>query len=77
MNYPKFFICDNIEDKGMEETRSHNFQLRIYERSKLYKDIDHQLIITTSMIEPSLDNPEICVGEYYTNESKSLRLENE
>ena len=74
MNYPRFIMCDNTEDKGMEEARSHNFQLRLYEKSQQYNQIDHQIIITTSMIEPSLDKPEICIGEYYTNESKSLKF---
>jgi hypothetical protein len=74
MNYPRFIMCDNTEDKGMEEARSRNFQLRLYEKSQQYNQADHQIIITTSMIDPSLDKPEICIGEYYTNESKSLKF---
>jgi hypothetical protein len=75
MNYPRFIICDNIEDKGMEESRSHQFQLNLLKKSQQYKDLEHQMIITTSMIEPSLNIPEICIGEFYTNESKSLKIE--
>jgi hypothetical protein len=75
MNYPRFFMCDNIEDKGMEEDRSHNFQTNIYNMSQKYKDVKHQIIITTSMIDPGLDKPEICVGESYRNDSKSLKVE--
>jgi len=75
MNYPRFIICDNIEDKGMEETRSHNFQLQLYKKSKQFDLVDHQIIITTSMIEPSLNRTEICIGEHYSNESKSLKIE--
>jgi len=75
MNYPRFIICDDIEDKGMEEDRSHRFQINLYNKSQQYKNIDHQMIITTSMIEPSLDIPEICIGNYYTNESKSLNIQ--
>ena len=77
MNYPRFIICDDIEDKGMEEDRSHKFQINIFNESQKYKNIIHQMIITTSMIEPSLDIPEICIGNYYTNESKSLKIETE
>lgn len=76
MNYPRFIICDNIEDKGMEIERSHKFQLNLFNKSQQYKTIDHQMIITTSMIEPSLNNSEICVGEFYTSDSKSLKLKN-
>jgi hypothetical protein len=74
MNYPRFIMCDNTEDKGMEETRSHNFQLKLFEKSQQYNQIDHQIIITTSMIDSSLDKPEICIGESYTNKSKSLKF---
>jgi hypothetical protein len=76
MNYPRFIICDNIEDKGMEEARSHNFQIKLFEKSQQFNDVDHQMIITTSMINPSLNNSNICIGEYYTNESKSLKIDN-
>jgi hypothetical protein len=76
MNYPRFIMCDNIEDKGMEVGRSHNFQLNLFEKSRQFSQIDHQMIITTSMIEPTLDIPEICIGEYYTNKSKSLKFGN-
>jgi hypothetical protein len=74
MNHPRFFMCDNIEDKGMEEDRSHNFQTNIYNMSQKYKDVEHQIIITTSMIEQTLDIPEICIGEAYKNDSKSLKI---
>jgi hypothetical protein len=74
MSYPRFIMCDNIEDKGMEMDRSHKFQLNLYNKSNEYKNIDHQIIITTSMLEPSLDKPEICVGKAYTQTSKSLNF---
>jgi len=74
MNYPKLIICDNIEDKGMEELRSRNFQLNLFKKSQQFSQIDHQMIISTSMIEPSLNVPEICIGDFYTNESKSLKI---
>jgi hypothetical protein len=77
MNYPRFIICDNIEDKGLEPIRSHKFQLSLYEKSRQHKDVAHQIIVTTSMIEPTLDNSDVCVGESYTNRSKSLKFNKE
>jgi predicted nucleic acid-binding Zn-ribbon protein len=74
MNYPRFILCDNIEDKGMEPERSHNFQLNLFKMTQKYPNKDFQMIITTSMIEPSLDKSEICVGASYTQEAKSLNF---
>jgi hypothetical protein len=74
MNYPRFILCDNIEDKGMEIKRSHNFQLNLFNMAKKYPDKYFQMIITTSMIEPSLENSEICVGAPYTQSMKSLNF---
>lgn len=71
--YPRLIICDNIEDKGMEEARSHNFQMLIAEISGRFKE-DHQIIFTTSMIEPHLDKNPPCVGEKYDQTHKSLRM---
>jgi hypothetical protein len=73
MRYPRFILCDNMEDKGMEQVRTQNFQKVIAEISKTYK-IDHQIIFTTSMIEPSLDNSEYCIGNHYTEKNKTLRV---
>jgi hypothetical protein len=69
--YPRFIICDNMEDKGMQEDRSRNFQRVIVEMSKTF-DVEHQIIFTTSMIDPTLDNAELCVGPKYTQAHKSL-----
>lgn len=71
--YPRFILCDNMEDKGMEEGRSHNFQRKIVALSQAASQ-PHQMIFTTSMIAPELDNSEFCVGEKYTQASKSLRF---
>lgn len=73
MRYPRLIICDNMEDKGMEEIRSRNFQKVIVELAKQY-NIKHQIIFTTSMIDSSLDNELLCVGQKYTKANKSLKL---
>ena len=72
--YPKFILCDNIEDKGMVEARSKNFQRNIVRlaNSKEFKEKDFQIIMTTSMIEEELDIQKYTVGEKYTQINKSL-----
>jgi hypothetical protein len=71
--YPRLIICDNMEDKGMEQIRTQNFQKVILEMSKSY-EIEHQIIFTTSMIEPTLNNTEHCVGEFYNETNRSLKI---
>lgn len=70
---PRFILCDNIEDKGMEPARSKNFQNAIVEMSKAC-NVRHQIIFTTSMISSDLDDTEFCVGEFYTENKKTLLL---
>lgn len=71
--HPRFLLLDNIEDKGMEEKRSHNYQKIIVNALKESKH-NHQVIITTSMMNPELDMEEYVVGDYYTNENKTLNF---
>ncbi|MGP5211734.1 hypothetical protein ACTXJ5_13195 [Psychrobacter alimentarius] len=71
--YPRLAIIDNVEDKGMEEERSQNLQRIIVEESKKL-NVEHQIIFTTSKIDPSLDNTAYCVGDYYNYENKTLKL---
>ena len=71
--YPRLILCDNMEDKGMEEERSHNFQRVIVDLSKKL-DVAHQIIFTTSMIDPSLNKPDLCIGSFYDQTNKSLRF---
>jgi archaellum component FlaC len=71
--YPRFTLFDNIEDKGMEPKRSHRFQHLVVERSQKI-EVEHQIILTTSMIAPELDTPELTVGPFYTHDLKSLAI---
>lgn len=72
--YPRLIVCDNIEDKGMKEARSHQFQNLVVNASQQAK-IEHQIIFTTSMIAPELDKAEFCVGPAYTPAKKSLSFD--
>jgi hypothetical protein len=69
--YPRFILCDNMEDKGMEQERSRNFQKLIVKLSES-SQIQHQIIFTTSMIDPFLNNEKYCVGPEYSEQRKSL-----
>jgi predicted nucleic acid-binding Zn-ribbon protein len=71
---PRFILCDNIEDKGMQPDRSQSFQKEIVKLSS-ESEVRHQIIITTSMISPDLDNTELCVGDFYTETNKTLKIE--
>lgn len=71
--YPRFLLLDNVEDKGMEMSRSQLFQREIVRVSKQI-EVSHQIIFTTSMIAPELDTNEFCVGDKYDDKNKSLKL---
>ena len=71
--YPRFLLCDNIEDKGMTVERSRNFQRNIVALSKAAK-IEHQIIFTTSMIDPGLDTAEFTIGPNYVDGRKTLDI---
>lgn len=70
---PRFILCDNIEDKGMQPERSHRFQNKIVEFS-LENKVRHQIIFSTSMISEKLNDSKLCVGEYYTETNKTLKF---
>jgi len=69
--YPRLIICDNMEDKGMEQVRTQNFQKVIVAFSEA-SETDHQIIFSTSMVNPELDNEKYCVGDSYTHEHKTI-----
>ncbi|MGB0662706.1 MAG: hypothetical protein ACPGMR_02820 [Pontibacterium sp.] len=70
---PRFMLLDNIEDKGMTEPRSQNFQRQLVTMcDELSKD--YQLIFTTSMIDPDLDKSDYVVGPFYRKGEHTLEL---
>ena len=71
--YPRFILCDNMEDKGMEKVRTQNFQNLITSMSKKFGD-DHQIIFTTSMIADELNDTPYCVGKNYDRGNKTLHV---
>lgn len=71
--YPRFLLMDNIEDKGMEESRSQLFQNEIIRLSNSL-NVKHQIIFTTSMIDPELNKSDYCVGRYYDDQNKTLQF---
>lgn len=84
MMYPRLILSDNMEDKGLEDNRSQNFQnilvrrlKQLAEQKKLqspdHSQLEYQVIFATSMIAPELNTKEYTIGEYYTRENKSLK----
>jgi len=72
--YPRFLLMDNVEDKGMQPERSHQFQRQILAVSSRITT-PHQIIFSTAMISPELDNSDFCIGPYYSDNSKTLQFE--
>jgi hypothetical protein len=73
MRYPRFILCDNMEDKGIEKERAQNFQRILVKETQGRIDKNYQIIYTTSFIPDELNNDEYCVGEFYTEGNRSLR----
>jgi hypothetical protein len=71
--YPRFILCDNMEDKGMEKERTQNFQKLITSISDRFGN-EHQIIFTTSMIADELNNTPYCVGDDYDRSNKTLKV---
>lgn len=74
MMYPRLLFSDNMEDKGMEENRSRNFQRILVQRLQEIGNKDYQVIFATSNIAKELDTPEYTIGEFYTETNKSLKV---
>lgn len=73
MRYPRFILCDNMEDKGMEEIRAKNFQRIIIKNLSDYNPDSFQVIYTTSYIPEELNNTTNCVGEFYSEKNRTLK----
>ncbi len=73
MRYPRLYLLDNTEDKGMAPDRSQNFQRMVVESLSSYAK-PYQVIMTTSMIDPELDASEHCVGPHYKKGTHTLSL---
>lgn len=71
--YPRFILCDNTEDKGMEDIRSHRFQELLVQLSNKLPT-QHQLIYTTSKINPAFNNTSYCIGIEYDTTHKTLNF---
>jgi AAA domain len=74
-HHPRFALLDNVEDKGMELERSHNFQ-EIILRASIAAKLEHQIIYTASMLNPELDDDQYVIGPQYTHERRTLNLRN-
>ena len=71
--HPRFCIIDTIEDKGMEITRSHNFQLQLARISEEAPS-QHQIIFATAMICPDLDDERYTIGKASTRDDPTLDI---
>ncbi|MDR1544306.1 MAG: hypothetical protein LBS50_07890 [Prevotellaceae bacterium] len=71
--YPRFILCDNMEDKGMEKERTQNLQKLITDMSNKIEQ-EHQIIFTTSMVADELNNTPYCVGADYDRNNKTLKV---
>jgi hypothetical protein len=74
MRYPRLLLLDNVEDKGMVQDRIWNYQKIIADFCDAQKN-DHQVIVTTSSLNEDLEMPDYTIGDSYTKEHRSLRLE--
>ena len=73
MRYPRFILCDNMEDKGIEPLRAHNFQKIIIKEAQKFDAKNYQMIYTTSYLPDELKGSDYIVGEYYTKQNPSLK----
>jgi hypothetical protein len=68
---PRFLMLDAIENGGMKEFRSHNFQKAMIDCFKGRNDF--QLIFCTSMVLEELNNDTTGVGPYYEGNVLNLK----
>lgn len=73
MRYPHFIFADNMEDKGIEKERAQKFQQTLIGKLSSHSADDYQLIYATSFITDELNRSPYVVGEFYTEQNKSLK----
>ena len=73
MLFPRFLLLDNVEDKGMVGDRVRHFQKIMVDWSNAENN-QHQIIITTSTINPELDIEDYVIGPSYTEENRTLNI---
>lgn len=62
--HPRFCVFDNIEDKGMQQVRSHKFQ-ELVVKYATETTLRTQVIFTTSEMNPVLELDEYVIGPNY------------
>jgi DNA repair exonuclease SbcCD ATPase subunit len=67
------YLIDTLENMGVEEVRSQNFQRLLVNRSAKLK-ARHQIIYATAMIDPELNNASYTVGRYSTRDEPTIEL---
>ena len=73
---PRFFILDNIEDKGMVPERFRKFHHLLIQYSETVATT-HQVILTTSYIDEELENSKYCIGSSYDRPPFTLNMKEE
>ncbi len=74
MRIPSILILDGIENGGMSEERSRNFQSIIKKHTENLA-YQFQVFITTRSINESLENPNYMLGDMLSKSNKSLKLQ--
>lgn len=74
MRYPRMLLLDNVEDKGMVGDRVRNFQKVIADLMD-EESQPHQIILTTSTLNPELEREDYIVGPEYTKENRTLNIQ--
>jgi hypothetical protein len=74
MMYPRFLLLDNVEDKGMVGDRVRNFQKAIADLMDQTSE-PHQIIMTTSTLNPALAREDYIVGPSYSKQNRTLNIQ--
>lgn len=74
MMYPRFLLLDNVEDKGMVGDRVRNFQKAIADLMN-QESAPHQIIMTTSTLNPALAREDYIIGPSYSKANRTLKIQ--